>query len=292
MTSKTKIDTIFRGTMLVVGVFLLALCYNTLLLPNHLVVGGMSGLSIVFETTFGWDAKTFIYISSFVLLMVSYILLGKEVTYNTIIGSILYPIMVSITSPISKFILNISDMHEIIVIVALAGLMYGVANGIIYKMGYTTGGGDVIMQIISKYAKIAETRANAIYSIIIIILSGFVFGVSSLIYAVIILVISNLIIDKIIVGISNSKVFFICTKEIDSIKKIITEEYDSGYTILPSKSEFLHKKSEVIMVVIPNRLNYSFKNRILEIDPQAFFIINNCYEVGGGKRNHNIPFMM
>ena len=102
--TQSTLSVIFRGTALVLGVFLLALCYNTLLLPNNLVVGGMSGLSIIFQEVFGWDARTFIYISTFALLLISFIFLGKEKSYNTILGSILYPIMISITSPIATYI--------------------------------------------------------------------------------------------------------------------------------------------------------------------------------------------
>ena len=291
MESKNTLATIFRGVTLVFGIFLLALCYNTLLLPNNLVVGGMSGLSIILQSAFGWDARTFIYISTFALLFVSFIFLGKEKTYNTILGSILYPIMISLTSPIASYILAHSDVSEMIVIVCLAGIFYGASNGIIYKLGYTTGGGDVIMQLLSKYLNIANARANFIYSLIIILLSGLLFGLSSLIYAVIILVISTLIIDKIIVGISNSKVFFISTKKLKEVKELINVEYESGLTCIPTKSEIFHKRGEILMVVVPNREYYSLKNRILEIDPEAFFIINDCYEVGGGKRHHNIPFV-
>ncbi|MBE6148890.1 MAG: YitT family protein [Firmicutes bacterium] len=282
---------VFKGVSFVFGTFLLAMCYNTLLLPNNLVVGGMSGLSIVFQEMFGWNATIFIYLSSIALLIISYIFLGKDVTSNTVIGSLLYPLMISLTTPISNFILERMDVNETIVLVCLAGFFYGLANGIIYKMGFTTGGGDVIMQLVSKYLRISTARANFTYSLIIILLSGYVFGVSALIYAIIILIISNLLIDKIIVGISNSKVFFISTQKLNEVKSVIHDEYDSGFTILPTKSSHFHKRGELIMVVVPNRAYYSFKNRILEIDPKAFFIINDCYEVGGGHRKQNIPFL-
>ena len=282
---------VFKGVAFVFGVFLLALNYNFLLVPNNFVVGGMSGLSIVFKEMFGWNAPAFVYISHSLLLILSYFFLGKETTSNTIIGSLLYPLMISITAPISDFFLAKMDLNETVVLVCLAGFFYGIANGIIYKMGFTTGGGDVIMQLVSKYCNLTIAKANFIYSFIIIVLSGCVFGISALIYAVIILVVSNIIIDKIIIGISNSKVFFICTEKQKEIKEVIHNEFESGYTILTTKSEFLKKRGELIMVVVPNRAYYSFKNRILEIDPDAFFIINDCYEVGGGKRKHYLPFL-
>lgn len=281
---------LLRGVIFVLGVFLLAMCYNILLMPNNFVVGGMSGLSIVLHEMIGWDGPTFIYISSIVLLIVSYIFLGKEVTSNTFIGSLLYPLMISITSPIADFILTKMDVSEIIVLVSLGGIFYGVSNGLIYKMGFTTGGGDVVMQLISKYCKISIARANAIYSFVIILLSGYVFGISALIYAIIILFVSNHLIDKIIEGLSDSKVFFISTNNGELVKKVIHDEYESGLTIIPTKSSVSRKKGELIMVVVPNRYYYSFKNRILEIDPDAFFIINDCYEVEGGHRKRNMVY--
>ncbi|MBE6155775.1 MAG: YitT family protein [Firmicutes bacterium] len=281
---------IFRGITFVLGVFLLAICYNVFLMPNNLVVGGMSGLAIVFHEIFKWSDTIFIYASSIILLIISFIFLGKETTSNTVIGSLLYPLMITMTSPIANCLIEIMDVEEKIVIVALAGLLYGVAHGLIYKMGFTTGGGDVIMQLLSKYAKISTARANFMYNIIIILLSGLVFGMSSMIYAVIILAVSNILIDKIIVGISNSKVFFICTQKPKEIKAIIRDEYDSGFTILPTKSSYSNKKNELIMIVVPNRVYHAFKNRVLEVDPQAFFLINDCYEVEGGQRKSNLPF--
>ena len=281
---------IFRGTMFVFGVFLLALTYNIFLLPNNLVVGGVSGLAVVLQKVFGWNATAFIYISSLSLLVISFIFLGKEETSNTIIGSILYPIMVSLTAPIASEILLHSDVEEYLLIIGLTSCLYGVASGLIYKTGFTTGGGDVIMQLLSKYGNMATSQANFAYSAIIVSISGLVFGISSFIYSLIILIVSNVIINKIIVGVSNSKVFYICTKKLDEIKRIIQDEYESGYTSLESRAGFLHKKGEVIMVVVSNRNYHPLKNRILEVDPEAFFIINDCYEVNGGMRKRNIPW--
>lgn len=297
MTKKQKLskaeinETIFKGIALVSGIFLLALTYNLLLYPNNLVVGGMSGIGIILEEVFGIKSTVFIYISTFVLLIISFIFLGKEMTSNTVIGSLLYPLFITFSSPIANYIHGIADINEYLVIISMAAIFYGVSNGIIYKLGYSTGGGDVIMQLLSKYLNIPSAVANFIYSFIIIFFTGIVFGISAFIYAIIILVVSNLIINKIIVGISNSKVFFICTKKCDELKKIIREEYGSGFTILDSKSPMHHAKGEVLMVVVPSRKYYPFRNRILELDEDAFFIINDCYEVNGGMRISTIPFI-
>ena len=281
---------IFNTLAFVFGVFLLAMTYNIFLLPNNLVVGGMSGLSVIFQKIFNWNGPAFIYVSSFILLIVSYIFLGKDVTFNTAIGSILYPVMITLTSPIANVVLHFFDVNEYVIIVALASLGYGLACGIIYKTGYTTGGGDVIMQLLSKYLNITTSKANFTYSFIIIFLSGCVFGIASFIYACMLLVISNFIINKIVIGVSNSKVFYIVTHEPDKVKKLIKEEYHSGYTVIKTKSDITKKNGELIMVVVTSRYYHVFKNEVLDIDSDAFITINDCYEVKGGLRKKFIPY--
>ena len=85
-----------------------------------------------------------------------------------------------------------------------------------------------------------------------------------------------------------SKVFFIYTKKLKELKEIINKEYDSGITVLETKQEFLHKKGEILMVAVSNLDCYKLRTRILELDPDAFFVINDCYEVNGGKKKDRV----
>ena len=105
------------------------------------------------------------------------------------------------------------------------------------------------------------------------------------------MIISSVFIDKILYGISDSKVFYIFTRKPKILKKVILEEFESGFTILPTKGGYSHTRGSLLMVVVSNRDYYKFKNKILEIDPNAFFVIDDCYEVNGGMRKSNIPFL-
>ena len=89
-----KKDFFPRIVLLIFGIFLLALNYNLFLLPNHLVIGGTTGLSIVFESLFGWNPTIFLYVSTGILMLVSFLFLGFKQTSASIIGSILYPFFV------------------------------------------------------------------------------------------------------------------------------------------------------------------------------------------------------
>lgn len=286
--SKEDIKTLVTGVTFVFGIFLLAMCYHLFLLPNEFITGGTNGLAIIFNKLFNIDPTVFLYISRIVLLIISFICLGYKKTLPTVLGSLLYPIMVTITEPIALALLKYINTSQVLISVVITGFLYGASSALIYKSGFTTGGGDVIMELIKKYAKVSTSVANFSYSFIILLMGAFVFGFESFIYSIIILLISNHFIDKITLGVSLSKVFFIYTNKLSEVKKVITEEYDNGVTILQSKQEFLHKKGEILMVAVSNLDCYRLRNRILELDPNAFFVINDCYEVNGGKKKERI----
>lgn len=286
--SKEDIKTLVTGVTFVFGIFLLAMCYHLFLLPNEFITAGTNGLAIIFNKLFNIDPTVFLYISRIVLLIISFICLGYKKTLPTVLGSLLYPIMVTITEPIALALLQYINTSQVLISVVITGFLYGASSALIYKSGFTTGGGDVIMELIKKYAKVSTSVANFSYSFIILLMGAFVFGFESFIYSIIILLISNHFIDKITLGVSLSKVFFIYTNKLSEVKKVITEEYDSGVTILQSKQEFLHKKGEILMVAVSNLDCYRLRNRILELDPNAFFVINDCYEVNGGKKKERI----
>lgn len=286
--SKEDIKTLVTGVTFVFGIFLLAMCYHLFLLPNEFITGGTNGLAIIFNKLFNIDPTVFLYISRIVLLIISFICLGYKKTLPTVLGTLLYPIMVTITEPIALALLKYINTSQVLISVVITGFLYGASSALIYKSGFTTGGGDVIMELIKKYAKVSTSVANFSYSFIILLMGAFVFGFESFIYSIIILLISNHFIDKITLGVSLSKVFFIYTNKLSEVKKVITEEYDSGVTILQSKQEFLHKKGEILMVAVSNLDCYRLRNRILELDPNAFFVINDCYEVNGGKKKERI----
>lgn len=289
--SKDTKETILTGVSFVFGTFCLALCYNLFFTPNDIVVGGMSGIAIVVNHLTGFNSQLFIYVSSTLLLIISYLFLGKEETQRVIIGTFLYPLFVTFTTPIAKLILPYFTFHEMLVTVALASLLYGFSNGLIYKYGYSTGGGDVLIRLLSKYLHMSEGTSVLLFDSFIVLLGGFVFGVEKAVYAVIIIVIASSLVDKITIGISNSKKFMIYTRESRKIKILIEEEFKTGFTIFPTVGGYSHIKGAMLMCVIRNRDTHLFKERILEIDPHAFFVISDCYEVQGGVKRSNLPFI-
>lgn len=279
-----------RLFIMVVGVFILAVTYNTLLLHYDLVTGGTSGLAIIVKELFNINPALFIFGVEIILLIFSFLLLGTKQTGMTIIGSLLYPLFISITSATCENIANSIVFDSNMIIALISGLLVGVGSGMVYKTGYSTGGGDIIMQIMNKYLKISTGTAAFIINFIVIALGAFIFGLNKAIYGTIIIIINSVLVDKIMIGISDSKMFYISTKKPDEIKGLINT-MKTGYTMIKAEGGYTKAKKDLIMCVIHTKDYYMFKNIVQQIDPEAFFIITDCYEVYGGKRKENFPFM-
>ena len=284
-------DAIVEGTFFVVGVFLYALCFNLFLIPNYLVVSGFSVIAIFVQLVFGWNANAFIYITNGILLVLGFIFLGWKITKKNIAGSILYPVMITVTNPVATFLNNYIIGDDFYLILLFAIILYGVSSGLIYRTGFSTGGSDIIMQILNKYMKISESKSMIVANSVIILIGMFVFGFNKGVYSFIILICSTYFIDKIMFGLSDSKVFYIYTKKVRKLKKLILNDFQTGFTSIPSRGGYSKKRNFMIMCVVSNRDYYLFKQKILEIDPNAFIIINSCYEVNGGVKRKTLPFL-
>ena len=90
------------------------------------------------------------------------------------------------------------------------------------------------------------------------------------------------------IGISDTKLFLVTSDNHEMVREYFINELNTGVTILEAKGGFLKKENPVLMVVVPNKDYYLFKERILEIDEDAFITVTDCYEVENGKRNKNI----
>lgn len=287
----TKKNFYLRSFILIFSVILLALNYNLFLAPNNFVIGGTSGLAIIIKRLFNLEPAIFISVTSVILILIALLFLGWKETSRAIIGSIMYPFFVSLTTPLAKYLLEYLEFDSTIIIVLIAGIICGVANGLIYKTGFNTGGSDILMKIINKYGKIPEGKAVFSINIIIMIFGAIIFGANKFIYSLIILFLNTTIIDRILIGISDSKLFFIYTKEDEKVKEFIINELKTGITILNATGGYSKEKNYVLMCVVPTRDYYLFKETVLAIDPAAFFVINDCYEVSGGVKRRNLPFI-
>lgn len=270
-----------RYVELIIGVFLIAVSFNCFFLPNDIVYGGVSGIAIIVNHFFGIDPSLIITVLSVFLLIISYIFLGKEKTIYSIFGSILYPVFVKLTANFTTFLHF--DKTDLLLVVLFAAVMYGIGTGLVFKAGYTTGGTDILNQIAAKYRKMSLGKAIIFTDGIILTLGIFVFGLTKFLYALIVLYISSILTDKVVLGISDSKAFYIITDEEKGVKEYILNHLNHTLTILEGVGGYTKKKQNVMMCIIPTKEYFKLKEAILEIDKDAFFIVTDAYEVLGAE---------
>lgn len=277
-----------RFLSLLLGCFLLAIAFNVFFLPENIVYGGVAGVSIITEDVFGWDTSTFILISSIFLLVVSFFVLGWEQTKPSIIGSITFPLMVRLTANFGTYLHF--DISNTLLLVIFGGIVAGLGSGVIFKSGYTTGGTDIINQIIAKYAKVSIGKAMLMSDGIIVLCAGFFLGEEGVffawekvMYAIIVLYLLSLMADKVMLGISASKCFYIVTSHETSVKKFLMSYLNHGVTVLDGRGGFTGDHKKVIMCIVPTKEYFVVKEAIHDIDPDAFFLVTDAYEVYGGE---------
>lgn len=258
------------------GLLICAFAFNLFLGNYNIVQGGISGLSIVVCKVFSINKSLFMLSVNIVLIIISWFLLGKEFTKKTIVGAILFPMLIEITSFLPAYI-NIKGTEKII-IAAVGGLMMGYGYGLNYKSGYTSGGSDIINFILSKYLHIPIDTSILIGDGLIVLTGVFVFGLESLIYSIVALVCISFMSNKIMLGINSKKTLYIISAKYNEIKNILINKHEYDITLFDYQSGKLNKDSKLIMVIIHNKDYFSIKNDISKIDKKAFITITNSYE--------------
>lgn len=263
------------------GALLIAISYNVFIAPNDIVPGGIGGIAIILNDLFKIPNSVTILITALILLTISYFTLGKEKTKASILGSLFYPLFVQLTEHINVWLEF--NTNDILLATVFGGVVYGLGAGMVFKAGFTTGGTDIINQLLSKYLKVSIGTSMLMSDGLIVLSSIIFFGPIKFMYSIIILYIISLMSDRVILGISDSKAFYIITEHEQEIKEYIMKYLNHGVTIFNAKGGFDKEKQNFLMCVLPTKDYYRLKAGINEIDKEAFFVVTDAYEVFGGE---------
>lgn len=269
---------LFKNYILfVIAAFIYAFGFNLFYAPYNIVIGGTTGMSLIFREWVGIEPSVFVAIVSAALLIVSFIYLGVSSTFKNIIGTILYPVFLAVTQNI-VFYLDIK-LSSMLLIVIYGGIVIGFANGIMLRSGFTIGGFNIIYQLLNKYFKVSFGKSILFVNLVILILGTYVFGLATTLYAIIALAISSLITDHMIIGVSNAKTFYIVTNKEEEVKELVINKLSHTITEISAKGGYTNKNKKLLMTVIPTKEYFILKEAVLELDKNAFFLITDTYEV-------------
>lgn len=266
---------IYKYLTVILGTILTALSFDLFLSHLKIVVGGSSGLSILIGELTGIDTSTLISIIYIVMILVNMIFYGFKETRKLLFCSILYPLLVKLFSNLST-IMGLDYTNKLLYCL-MSAIFYGAGCGLIFKSGFLGGGLDVLKKIISDKLKIPMGKSAFMVDAILVISGGFIFGINSVLYAIIILYISSNVTDRIMLGVSNKKMFYIMTKNPEEVRDCIKNKLKCGITEIDAIGGYTTGKYHVLMTIISTRDYVKLKEYINKIDERAFYIITDSY---------------
>ena len=284
MKKQEQVQRLKETLYVTLGAFILAISVNLIFLPNQIVAGGASGLSIVLNELFGWNVALTLYAINIPLLILCFLLLGKDVGLKTIYGSLINPFFIAITGSLPPL------TNNIFLATLYGGVLTGIGLGLVFRGNASTGGSAIISQIVNKYFKISLGVSVFVVDGFVIATALFVFTKDTVLFSLISLFIIGRVIDRVQVGVLRSKNLFIISDKYEAIHQIFIKELDKGVTLLPIEGGYTQKQGKIIMTVIPEKEFIAIKEAILAIDETAFFVALDASEVNG--RGFSVKRMM
>lgn len=280
---KLKNKEIINILMFIIGILLNSLAFNLIFVKFNFVSAGLTGISVILNKLVGIDNHYVILFGNLILISISILTIGMKKTSKYIIGGLGFTLAVYLTEGLGAYI-NL-EFDDIVIPILISGIAQGIGEGLVYKSGYSSGGLSILALIIHEYTKYRIAIIVKIISYIVVIAGGFVFGPINILYSIMIIYIESYFINKITLGVSQSKKLYIKTEKVKEIKEYIIKDVKNGITIIDAVGGYTDKKYKVIICVIPNERCNVVVSRIREIDENAFVTVSDCYQVIGGKEN-------
>jgi len=267
---------------IVIGTFITAIAINVFFVPNNISSGGASGLAILINYLFEFPIGMLIFILNLPLFIIAIVKIGFKFTFKALIGTALLSIFIDITEIISKY--KIFDIGSDYLLGSIfGGLLVGVGLSIVFKGKGSTGGSELLAQIVYKYRPVISTSQLMLFiDSFVVIASAIVFkSLSSGLYSIIAIFVSKKAIDVVFEGIHYTKIINIITKKPDIIAERIMEEIERGVTTIDCIGEYTKENYTKIECVATITQIYKIKAIVQKEDKQAFMYIAESTEVLG-----------
>lgn len=263
------------------GCVLTAFAITSILKPNGLITGGITGISIILEK-FIFIKYTYIYYAlSVFILIISWATMGKKEALKIITLSISFPlILIELENLKFTFIQN-----DMLLSSVYFGIIYGVGIGLVVKRGFSFGGTDTIARILYKKVLNFVSLSQILLGIdgLIIAISAIIYGKNIALYAIISQIITTKAIDAVIFGFSSKRVQIeIISDRHEEITEYILNKIARGVTSYEVKGGYKKEKRLKLQTICSPRESMLIKRFITQIDPEAFVNVIAIASVWGG----------
>lgn len=275
---KKQLNSITFIVKIVLGCALFGLGFNLFLEPNGLNAGGISGLAmvIVHLTDIG-TIGLFTMLMNLPLFAIGGLKIGKKFVVGSLLGMLCSSLLIDVLS-----VIPVPDTEPLIGCL-YGGVLCGVGLGIVFAEGASTGGSDIIVRLLKmKWQHVPIGSISIGFDLVVATLTGIVFrDVSRALYSGVAIFVCGLVIDAVVYRFDYSKVALIISKEHEKIAKAINDELDRGVTYLNGEGYFSGEQRKVILSAVKKQQIAELKQLVVEIDPDAFIILQEAHQVLG-----------
>ena len=286
---KLKVRSFIKIT---IGVMMSACAFSFFLNINNIVLGGVSGLSVIFKELYGWDASLSALIMNIALLIIGFIFLGKEFFVKNAYASIMYPVFMKVFELIYKglnkvgFDLLVKEnggTFDYMLVIIFSSLLMGYGLGMVLKEGSSTGGTETPQNILYKYLHIPYSISLYVIDGSVILLGFFLLKQSTnvLFYEIIFMVISGVLMDAVVFSGFNKRAVYIISKKSEEIRDAIINDFERGVTSIKVVGEFTQDEKKLLLCVMSSREYMKLRALLEKVDPQAFYYSTRANEVRG-----------
>ena len=280
MKSKLK-----NFSLLTISTLIIAVGIYFFKFTNNFTFGGITGIAVLVAKFLPISASDFSFVVNILLLIIGWIVLGKSFAEKTAYSTILLSVSLSLLEriyPMSHPLTN-EPLLELIFAILLPAL----GSAILFNIGASSGGTDVIAMILKKYTSV-DIGKGLMISDLIFTLAGFlVFNVKTGLYSLFGLIMRSALIDNFIESFNRSKYFHVVTSNATCICDFIQNDLQRGATIVNATGAFTGDDKYIILTVLSPSQAVKLRNFIKEQDPKAFLLVSNTSEIIG-KGFHSV----
>lgn len=264
--------------MVILGNILYTLSIKLFLLPANLISCGTTGLALIAEHFLHIPMSTFIFCFNTLMLVIGWLVLGRQFAMTTILSSALYPLLLEL---FNRLLGDVMITQNMLLNVLFAGLGLGVSLGIVLRAGASTGGMDIPPLILKKFFRIPVSASLWVFDLCIMLTQMFFHTPEELLYGITLLIVISTSLSKVmLLGTSRTEVKIVSQKS-QEIRDAILSRVDRGVTILHGAGGYSGQETEVIMSVVSNYELPKIEQLSRAIDPNCFMIVSQVTEVWG-----------
>lgn len=266
-----------RAIMLTIGAAMMAVALEIFLVPNEMIDGGITGISIMLSHIFDIPLGILLTLLNLPFLLIGYKQIGKTFALSTLYAIVLMSIGTQLLHHVEAF------TFEPMLAAVFGGIILGVGVGLVVRFGGSLDGTEIVAILIAKKLPFSVGEVVMFFNLFILSGAGFVFGWNNAMFSLIAYYIAFKLIDITLEGLDQSKSVWIISDKFRDIGEALTERLGRGVTYLDGEGGFSGDDKKVIFVVITRLEEAKLKSIVEDWDTDAFVAIGNIHDVKGGR---------